>query len=266
MQVREIMTENPVCCTPDTNLQEVARLMLEHDCGLIPVVDNQENKKPMGTITDRDIAMRTVAAGQNPLDVKALNIMTMGITSVKPETDVQECCDVMENKKIRRVLVVDQSGGLCGIVAQADVAQYGQSDLVSNMVEEISESSPTPHPRKSFGRRSSDQSYATERSSFRTENAPRFRSAKQSSSTRKSSFGLKSVLPLLVGVGAGAAINYYLLPENKSKRRTEVRPNTADSTLKTNSETIKTPLDLTNRTTDRSIETKEIITGNVTSS
>jgi len=271
MQVREIMTKNPACCTPDTNLQEVARMMLEHDCGLIPVVDNQENKKPVGTITDRDIAIRTVAAGQNPLDIKASNVMTMGVTTVTAETDVQECCDVMENKKIRRVLVVDRSGGVSGIVAQADVAEYGHPELVSNMVEEISESSPSPNPRRSFGRRS-NQPYSTQRSSFRTEtsrrpteNAPQFRSEKHRSSTEKSSFGLKSILPLLVGIGTGAALNYYLIPAKESKSRVVARRDITDSTRNVKTVTDKTPLDLTNQTDNRAVETKEVITGSVTS-
>jgi len=274
MQVREIMTKNPACCTPDTNLQEVARMMLEHDCGLIPVVDNQENKKPVGTITDRDIAIRTVAAGQNPIDIKASNVMTMGVTTVTAETDVQECCDIMENKKIRRVLVVDESGAVSGIVAQADVAEYGHPELVSNMLEEISESPPSPNPRRSFERRSS-QPYSQQRSSFRTEtprplpteNAPRFRSEKhRTSTTEKSSFGLKSILPLLVGIGTGAALNYYLIPAKESKSRVVARRDITDSTRNVKTVTNKTPLDLTNQTGNRPIETKEVITGSVTSS
>ena len=162
MQVKEIMTKDPACCTPETNLQEVAQMMLEHDCGLIPVVNNQEDKKPTGTITDRDIAIRTFATGQNPLEMKASNIMSMGVTTVKPDTSVQECADVMENKKIRRVLVVDNSGGVCGIVAQADVAESGNPELISNMVEEISESEASPNQRR-YANSRNNQSYSNQR-------------------------------------------------------------------------------------------------------
>ena len=52
MQVKDIMTRDPACCTPDTDLQEVAGLMVEHDCGGIPVVDDRQSMKPVGIVTD----------------------------------------------------------------------------------------------------------------------------------------------------------------------------------------------------------------------
>jgi CBS domain-containing protein len=64
MQVKDIMTKNPACCTAETTLQEVAKLMLEHDCGETPVVDNKKSGKMLGVITDRDITIRTVAEGR----------------------------------------------------------------------------------------------------------------------------------------------------------------------------------------------------------
>ena len=279
MQVKEIMTENPVCCTPDSNLQEVARLMLEHDCGLIPVVNNQENKKPVGTITDRDIAIRTFAAGQNPLEIKASNIMTMGVTTVKPETSVQECCDVMENKKIRRVLVVDTSGGVCGIVAQADVAEYGHPNLISNMVEEISESEASPNPRRFMNSRN-NQSYSNERSSFRMapppapirmENTPRFPSEKyrksnEKSSFKKSSFGFSSLLPLLVGIGTGAALKYYYMPDKESKSRVVARRDLTTAIKESRDEISRKPIDLSKSRETPQTESKDVITGRVTAS
>ncbi len=61
MQIREIMTGDPICCTRDTGLPEVARMMVEHDCGAIPVVESRNSKIPVGVITDRDITCRVVA-------------------------------------------------------------------------------------------------------------------------------------------------------------------------------------------------------------
>ncbi|HET8818348.1 MAG TPA: CBS domain-containing protein, partial [Xanthomonadaceae bacterium] len=61
MDIRSIMTPNPACCTQGTTLQEAARLMMEHDCGQIPVLDGA--RQPVGVITDRDIATRGVAQG-----------------------------------------------------------------------------------------------------------------------------------------------------------------------------------------------------------
>jgi CBS domain-containing protein len=61
MQVREIMTADPACCMSGTTLQDVVQMMIVHDCGEIPVVDNIDTNMPIGVITDRDIVCRTVA-------------------------------------------------------------------------------------------------------------------------------------------------------------------------------------------------------------
>jgi CBS domain-containing protein len=71
MQVKEIMTLEPASCTPETPLQKVAQLMIENDCGEIPVIDNSDSCIPVGVITDRDIVCRTVAKGLNPLEMTA---------------------------------------------------------------------------------------------------------------------------------------------------------------------------------------------------
>src|SRR5438105_2563014 len=120
MQVREIMTGNPACCSPDSNLQEVARMMLENDCGEIPVVHGND-KRPIGVITDRDITCRAVAQGKNPLQMKARDCMSTPALTVTPEMSLEECCRIMEEKQIRRMPVVDEHGCCCGIVAQADI-------------------------------------------------------------------------------------------------------------------------------------------------
>ncbi len=66
MQVREIMTLNPFCCTADTALEDVAKAMVEHDCGEIPIVRNSRDRTLIGVVTDRDIVCRLVANGRNP--------------------------------------------------------------------------------------------------------------------------------------------------------------------------------------------------------
>lgn len=136
MQVREIMTNEPACCTPDTPLPEVARLMVERDCGEIPVVD--EHRKPVGVVTDRDITCRIVAEGRNPLELTARDCMSSPVVTVTPETSVEDCCKSMESNQVRRVPVVDEHGSCCGMVAQADVAQGGSKEETAEMVREVS--------------------------------------------------------------------------------------------------------------------------------
>ena len=138
MKVSDIMTENPTCCTAETGLQEVAQMMVDHDCGCIPVVDSENSKMPVGMITDRDICCRVVAQGKNPLDLTAGDAMTSSVVSVKPETDLEECLNLMEQSQIRRIAVVDDNGAVCGIVAQADVAINAGEHETAEVVQEVS--------------------------------------------------------------------------------------------------------------------------------
>lgn len=138
MFVKEIMTDNPACCTEDTNLQEVAKIMKDNDCGCVPVVENLQTRKPIGVITDRDICCRTVAEGKNPLELTAGDAMSKGAEIVNPNTSLEDCCSLMESKQIRRVLVVDDGGGCCGIVAQADIAINAADHKTAGVVQEVS--------------------------------------------------------------------------------------------------------------------------------
>ena len=138
MNVGEIMTKDPTCCTPDTSLQEVAKMMVDSDCGCIPVVDSEDSRMPLGMITDRDITCRVVAKGQNPLDLTAQDAMTTTVVSVTPNTSIEECCNLMEESQIRRVAVVDESGACCGIIAQADIATNAGDRKTAEVVQEVS--------------------------------------------------------------------------------------------------------------------------------
>ncbi|HEY8459479.1 MAG TPA: CBS domain-containing protein [Blastocatellia bacterium] len=138
MQVKDIMTREPACCTPDANLQDVARLMVECDCGEIPVVESKQNRKPIGVVTDRDICVRAVAQGKNPLEMTAGDCMSTPCVTVTPEMSVEDCCRVMEENQIRRVPVVDENGVCCGIVSQADIAQHASKQETAEVVREVS--------------------------------------------------------------------------------------------------------------------------------
>ena len=138
MKVKDIMTENPACCTTTTSLQETARMMHDHDCGCIPVVEDMDSKKTIGTITDRDITIRTVAHGKNPMQMTAGEVMTTQVITVTPDTSVEDCCNLMEKNQIRRIVVVDDNGACCGMVAQADIALDTDENKTAEVVQEVS--------------------------------------------------------------------------------------------------------------------------------
>ncbi|MCO6431370.1 MAG: CBS domain-containing protein [Deltaproteobacteria bacterium] len=139
MKVRELMSTDPVCCTPSTSLKEVAGMMLRNDCGAIPVVDNEESMRLVGIITDRDITCRSVAQGKNPQQQTAGECMTTALATVTPDTSLQECCAVMENNMVRRIPVIDKEGRCCGVIAQADLALQGPEKLAAEVVREVSQ-------------------------------------------------------------------------------------------------------------------------------
>jgi len=118
MKVRDIMTRDVITVSPDTGIQNVARLMSEHDIGAVLV---SENKKVLGLITDRDIIIRAIAEGKNPSTTKAKEVMTTDITVVTPDTDVHEAADIMSDQQIKRLPVVE-NGKLTGILALGDLA------------------------------------------------------------------------------------------------------------------------------------------------
>ncbi|HYJ32734.1 MAG TPA: CBS domain-containing protein [Candidatus Binatia bacterium] len=154
MQVREIMTREPACCSPDTKVQEIARMMVEHDCGGIPVIESSGSKRPMGLVTDRDIATRVVAEGRDPARTTARECMSSPVFTVTPETDVARCCDILEKNQIRRVPVVDERGQVCGMIAQADIATFASERDTAEVVRSISQPSGSS-PRTRTTERSS---------------------------------------------------------------------------------------------------------------
>lgn len=138
MTVRELMTPDPSCCTMETSLEEVARMMVQCDCGEIPVVERQDLRKIVGVVTDRDIVTRAVAKGLNPLMVSVAAVMSSPAVTIKEKDDVDEVIRLMETHQIRRVPVVDQNGAICGIVSLADIARHDSRKQTGELVREVS--------------------------------------------------------------------------------------------------------------------------------
>ena len=138
MKLNEIMTKNPATCEPRTPLSEVAKMMCDNDCGEIPVVSDRRSLKPVGVITDRDIACRAVGQGRNPLEMTAGDCMSGPVVTAELDDDVEEVARTLEQKRIRRVPVVDDEGRCVGIVSQADLALRAGTKLAGEVVREVS--------------------------------------------------------------------------------------------------------------------------------
>ncbi len=141
MRVRQIMTPDPASCTPQTTAREAAALMRDNDCGSIPVVESTTSNRLIGTVTDRDLAIRGLAEGKGP-DTLIRDLMTPDPVSCVPDDEIEDLRQVMVEQMVRRVPVVDADGLLVGIVAQADLAREegAASDReVGRIIEAISE-------------------------------------------------------------------------------------------------------------------------------
>ena len=136
MELNTVMTANPACCGRETSLQQVAKMMAENDCGMIPVVDQQG--MPVGTITDRDIAVRAVAKGGDMDSCCAGDYMSAPVRTVSQDSTLADCCAAMESAQLRRMPVVDAQGRLVGVVAQADIAHNSNPSTTAEVVQEIS--------------------------------------------------------------------------------------------------------------------------------
>jgi CBS domain-containing protein len=151
MTAQDIMTENPACCTPDDTVEHAAKLMVEHDCGCVPVVDNIETRHLVGVVTDRDLACRCLGQGKGA-DTRVHEVMSANPSCCTPDADLQEVEQTMAMRQVRRVPVIDDQGCCVGMISQADLARENRAvgnREVGRVVERVSE--PTDEPRSEVG-------------------------------------------------------------------------------------------------------------------
>ena len=138
----EVMTKNPICCLPNDLVPQVANLMKNRHVGSIPVIENEETKKLVGIVTDRDLALMIVAEGLDAKTTKVETVMTRKVVTCHGEDDLQKAVDAMSENQLRRIPIVDDDNKVLGIIAQADVAiHFDHPKKTAAMVKEISQAS-----------------------------------------------------------------------------------------------------------------------------
>jgi CBS domain-containing protein len=133
--IREVMTSNPRSLGSRRTVMEAARPMRDEDVGTIPIV---EGDKLVGTVTDRDIAIRVVADGKSPDKTTVQEIPSRELVTIDPQQDLDEALRLMARHQVRRLPVVEEDGKLVGVVAQADVAKHASEAQTGKLVEEVS--------------------------------------------------------------------------------------------------------------------------------
>ena len=119
MKIMELMTRDVEACHPDDDLAAVAMIMWRRNCGIVPVVDDQN--RVLGTITDRDICIATATRHRAPAALRAQDVTSPELFTVGESDDVRVALDVMRYKQVRRVPVVDANRKLKGIVSVNDI-------------------------------------------------------------------------------------------------------------------------------------------------
>jgi CBS domain-containing protein len=132
--IRDLMTSNPVTCEPSTTVVDAAKVMAQEDVGPVPIVDGG---RLVGIVTDRDLVVRVIAEGKDPNTTTIGDIASADLTTVTPDSDLQEALDLMSASQVRRLPVVE-NGQLVGIVAQADVARAADEEKTGEVVQDIS--------------------------------------------------------------------------------------------------------------------------------
>lgn len=136
MKAREIMTKELASLRSDDSIERAAQLMKQYNVGSIPVCTDD---KVIGIITDRDIAVRSVASGQTPGDQRVRDVMTKDLVVGSPEMNVEDCARLMSDRQIRRLPIVENNS-LIGIVALGDIAlEQREQKCAEQALKNISE-------------------------------------------------------------------------------------------------------------------------------
>jgi CBS domain-containing protein len=137
MEIREIMTRDVEVVAPNASLQTAAQRMKELNVGSLPVCDGE---RLLGMVTDRDITIRATAGGKNPTQTPVSDTMSSGITYCFEDQPVNEVAQVMEEKQIRRLPILNRQKKLVGIVSLGDLAVDGNSkEMAGEAITEISQ-------------------------------------------------------------------------------------------------------------------------------
>jgi CBS domain-containing protein len=136
MQLKDVMTRQVEVVSPNATLEEAARKMKDLDVGPIPVCDGD---RLVGMITDRDLTVRATAAGKNPDATQVRDVMTPDVIYCFEDEDVRKAAELMQQRQIRRLVVLNRQKRLVGIVSLGDLAvDVGDEVLAGETLEEIS--------------------------------------------------------------------------------------------------------------------------------
>ena len=138
MKVRDAMTPDPVCCLTTDSAQKVAGILCKQGVGSIPVVSDQDSRKLIGIITDRDLCCSVVANGLDPQSTPIEKFISQNPATCREDASLDNCEQLMQERQVRRIPIVDGDGRVIGIVSLADLALKDRPERVAKTVAEVS--------------------------------------------------------------------------------------------------------------------------------
>jgi CBS domain-containing protein len=135
MKLKEIMTRDVEVVHPDDSLLMAARKMRDNDIGFLPVCDGD---RLIGVLSDRDLAIRAVAEGRDPDTIIGRDLVTSPVMYCYEDQDINEAAQLMRDNQIRRLVVLNRSKRLVGVVSLGDVAMNGTNDLSGEVLQSVS--------------------------------------------------------------------------------------------------------------------------------
>ena len=137
MKVGDSCTRDVVTCVANTSLAEVARRMRDRHVGAVVVLDDEQRRRPIGVVTDRDIVIEIVATGLDADTITAGDVMLDGLVTVDEDSGPLEAAQLMRSRGVRRLPVVDRSGALAGIITLDDLVHLlaGEMGHLARLIE-----------------------------------------------------------------------------------------------------------------------------------
>jgi CBS domain-containing protein len=136
MQLKDIITTTVETVKPDASLFDAAKIMMTNDLGWLPVT---REGKVLGILTDRDIAIRGVAAGLEPRQARVEQVMSRDVFAVAIDDSIEDACNTMEEEQVRRLVVLDENENLVGVVSLADLAAQAPESESADVLKKVTE-------------------------------------------------------------------------------------------------------------------------------
>jgi CBS domain-containing protein len=137
MKLKDVMTGNVEVVAPDTPLEEAARKMRELDVGVLPVCDGE---RLVGMLSDRDLTIRATAEGRDPKTTPVRESMTPEVVYLFEDQEISEAEQLMSEKQIRRLTILNRDKRLVGIVSLGDLAtKTDKTRAIGKTLEQVSE-------------------------------------------------------------------------------------------------------------------------------